>query len=222
MIKPVKFKPKKCKACKETFVPVRPLMMVCSGPCAHEYVKRNTEKKRKLEESKENKAWKVKKKELKEKLKTKSDHEKDLQKEVNHIARLLDKGWPCISSGVEKYQENAGHMYSVGAFPSLRYNLLNIYNQSVGDNLYKSGNGVIYKERIKEVFGQEVSEEIETLKARYKELKLSIPELKETIKVARSCVRELINSTKESDKPYTITQRIELRRHYNQILNIYL
>ncbi len=124
---------------------------------------------------KEEKDWRIRKKEGIEKLKNKSDFEKDLEKEINHIVRLIDKGQECISSGVKNYQVNAGHLYSVGSFPALRFNLLNIYNQSVQDNMHKAGNGVIYKERIKEVFGQDVSEEIEGLKAKYKLLDLSIP-----------------------------------------------
>jgi hypothetical protein len=50
-------------------------------------------------------------------------------------------------------------------------------------------------------------------------LHLSIPELKEIIKVARECVRDL--KKVESIKPYTTQERIELRRFYNTVLGIY-
>lgn len=217
----IKIREKSCRSCKKRFIPARPLQVVCSGPCAYEYVKKNTDKVLEKQRKEALKEWNKEYKQRKEKDRTKSYWEDKLQDEVNHIVRLIDKGHECISSGAKNYIVNAGHLYSVGSDATLRFNLLNIYNQSVHDNHFKSSNGVIYKERIKEVFGQEVSEEIETLKARYKELKLSIPELKETIKVARSCVRELINSTKESDKPYTIEGRIEMRRFYNGVLGIY-
>jgi hypothetical protein len=219
MEKVKKLKDKKCKQCKLVFSPLRPFQIVCCYKCSYDYVKAQTEKKKAKEEKKEKKEWMARKKVLKEKTKKKSEYEHDLEVEVNHIVRLIDKGHECISSKAKNYQVNAGHMYSVGSFPALRFNLLNIYNQSVHDNMYQSGNGVIYKERIKEIFGQEISEEIEGLKIKYQVLKLSIPELKETIKVARQCVRDLMKV--DSDKPYTTEERIELRRFYNSVLNIY-
>lgn len=207
-----KIKDKACKNCKMVFSPRVPLQSVCCQQCAIELAKEKAKKK----EVKDLRKWKI---EGLEKLKTKSDFEKDLEKEVNHIVRLIDKGHECISSAARNYIVNAGHLYSVGSYPALRFHLLNIYAQSVHDNMYNSGNGVIYKERIKEVFGSEVANEIEELKAKYKEIKLSIPEIRETIKVARQCVRDLMKV--DSEKPYTTEERIELRRFYNSVLNIY-
>lgn len=216
-----KLKERDCKGCGERFQPVRYFHVACTPSCAIKLAREKSEKKRKLEESKENKAWKVRKKELKDKTKKSSEYKHDLEVEVNHIVRLIDKGHECISSGEKQYQVNSGHMYSVGSYPALRFNLLNIYNQSVHDNLHKGGNGVIYKERIKEIFGQEVSEEIESLKVRYKELRLSIPELKEKIKTARKAVRYLIKHTEGEEKPFITEDRINLRRFYNDVLGIY-
>ncbi len=209
-IKPKKLKKKRCKECGEYFDVMRPLQFLCKPACAIAYT-------RKHDESKRAKEWNVKKKEWVGKLKTKSDYEKDLEKEVNHIVRLIDYGHECISSGRSNYVVNAGHYWSVGSHPAVRFNLLNIFGQSVGDNKYKGGQPREYKEGLRKTFGFEVTEEIEGLKLKYKELHLSIPELKETIKVARQCVRELI----KEEKIYTTEERIELRRKYNLILNIY-
>ncbi len=211
-IKPKKIKDKTCRKCKEVFSPKMPLQVVCSLKCSIELAKEKAEKK----EVKDIRKWKV---EGLEKLKTKSDYEKDLEKEVNHIVRLIDKGHPCISSGRDNYIVNAGHYFSVGSSPSLRFNLLNIYNQSVGDNMYKGGALRDYMEGLCKTFGEETALEIDQLKAKYPEIKLSIPEIKETIKVARQCVRDLMKV--ESDKPYTTEERIELRRFYNSVLGIY-
>lgn len=216
-----KLKERDCKGCGERFQPVRYFHVVCTPSCAIKLAIEKAEKKKKLEESKENKAWKVRKKKLRQNTKKLGEWKEELQVEVNHIVRLIDKGHECTSSGVQNYTVNAGHLYSIGAFPELRYNLLNIYCQSVHDNHFQSGNGVIYKERIKEVFGQEVSEEIESLKIRYKELRLSIPELKEAIRIARRCVRDLIKLNGDSEKPNSIKDRIELRRFYNSCIGIY-
>jgi hypothetical protein len=212
MIKPKRLKNKRCKQCKSEFEPRVPLQFICSPKCSIEYVRLKSEEK-------EKKDWIKRKKEVKESLKTKSEYEKDLEKEINHIVRLIDRGHPCISSGRTKYVVNAGHMYSVGSTPSLRYNLLNIFAQSVGDNMYKGGAPREYSEGLRRTFGDEVAEEVEGLKLRHKELHLSIPELKEIIKVARECVRDL--KKVESIKPYTTQERIELRRFYNTVLGIY-
>jgi hypothetical protein len=210
--RPVKLKEKKCKSCKGFFQPNMPLQSVCSPRCAISLAKEKAEKR-------EVKEWKERKNEGLEKLKTKSDYEKDLEKEVNHIVRLIDYGHECISSGRSNYVVNAGHYWSVGSHPAVRFNLLNIFSQSVGDNKYKGGQPREYKEGLRKTFGFEVAEEIEGLKLKYKELHLSIPELKETIKVARQCVRDLMKV--ESEKPYTTEERIELRRFYNSVLGIY-
>lgn len=213
MIKAKRLKNKRCKQCKSEFEPRVPLQFICSPKCSIEYVKAKSEEK-------EKKDWTKRKKEVKESLKTKSKYEKDLEKEVNQIVRLIDRGHPCISSGRDKYVVNAGHFYAVGSNPSLRYNLLNIFNQSVGDNMYRGGSPIEYRDGLHKTFGIEVAMEIEELKAKYPEIKLSIPELKEIIKVARECVRYL--KKEESDKPYTTQERIELRRFYNSVLGIYL
>jgi hypothetical protein len=210
-----KLKEKACKNCKHIFQPKAPLQSICSLDCAIELARVKAE-------IKERKEWGKRKKELKEATKTPSEYKEDLQKEINHIVRLIDKGHECISSGAKVYQVNAGHLYAVGSHPELRFNLLNIYNQRVHDNKYKGGNGIVYKERIKEVFGLEVFEEIESLKLRYKHLDLSVPEVKSAIKEARKAVRYLEKHTKDLEKPYITEDRIHLRRFYNDLIGIYL
>lgn len=207
-------KQKKCKQCNKFFTPFRPLAFICSASCAIQY---NNKKKEEKAESE----WKERKAVLKEAIKTPGDYKKDLEVEINHIVRLIDKGHECISSNVQRYIVNAGHLYSVGAFPALRFNLLNIYAQSVQENKDRHGNGVIYKERIKEVFGIEVSEEIENLRILYPELKLSIPEIKEAIVKARSIVKSLKKIVEDEEKPFTTEMRIKLRRKLNDQLGIY-
>jgi predicted DNA-binding protein YlxM (UPF0122 family) len=205
-------KQKRCKECGEYFDIMRPLQFLCKPACAIAYTRKQAEKK-------EQKDWKERKKVLKENTKKKPEYEHDLEVEVNHIVRLIDKGHECISSGRSKYIPNAGHYFSVGSSPSIRFNLLNIFNQSVSDNMYKGGQPREFMEGIKKTFGEEVANEVAQLKATYPEIKLSIPEIRETIKVARQCVRDLMKV--ESDKPYTTEERIELRRFYNSVLNIY-
>lgn len=210
----VKIKPKTCRECKGKFLPKMALQVVCGLKCSISYAKKKTEEKEKKE-------WAKRKKEGKESLKTKSEYEKDLEKEINQIVRLIDKGHNCISSGRSNYTVNAGHFFAVGSNPSLRFNLLNIYAQSVGDNMFKGGAPREYLEGLCKTFGEETANEISELKASYPEIKLSIEELKETIKVARRCVKDLKKLNGDSEKPWITKDRIELRRFYNSVLGIY-
>jgi hypothetical protein len=206
------------------FQPVRPLMIVCSPLCASKYAEakgKKKEEREKLIQEIDDKLWKIRKKEIKEEIKPKKEYEKILEGEINTIVRLIDRGHPCISSGADKYIVNAGHLRSVKAFPELRYNLMNIFAQRVHDNQYIGGNPIEYREGLKKTFGYEIYEEIECLPAKFKYLDLTIPELKEKIKLARKIVRELKKETEGEVKPFTVEQRIEKRRELNKRLNIY-
>ena len=67
---------KKCKICKEQFTPVRNLQLVCSPKCGFEYV-----------EFQKRKQWQKRKKELKEKLLTRTDYLNLLQRAFNAYIR---------------------------------------------------------------------------------------------------------------------------------------
>ncbi len=161
---------------------------------------------------------KKEKKEMKEKLKTKSDYEKELQKEINTIVRLIDKGSVCHSTLKplnEKF--DAGHVFSCGANPSIRFNLMNIYSQSVYANQYLSGDQINFMNGLENIYGTEHKELVMSLKLRYPILKLAIDELKEKIQIARQIVKEL----KTINLTYPPKVRLELRRKYNERLRIY-
>jgi len=209
-MKVVKQNRKRCKICKKQFQPLRPLQSVCDYKCAIELVK-VTEKK----------AWNKRRKTLREKTKKLSEYKEELQREINKIVRLIDKGHECISSGTQRYMVNAGHLYSVGSFPALRYHLLNIFAQSVHDNKFRGGNEMAYKDRVVQVFGLVVFEEIESLKGKYKELQLDILDIKKVLPIARKIVRELKKQTEDLEKPFSIEERIIIRKEINKKLNIY-
>jgi hypothetical protein len=220
-IKEFKPKKKRCKACPKMFLPARPLQVVCDYKCAQVYAEakgKKKEEREKLIQEIDDKLWKIRKKELREETKKKSEYEKELQDEINTIVRLIDFGHPCISSGRTKYKPHAGHYFAVGGSPTVRFNLLNIFNQSDGDNVFKGGKPREYAEGLRKVFGQEVFEEIEGLKRKYPVLKLSIPELKEKIKLARKIVRELKKQVEGEEKPFNTEERISMRRKLNQLL----
>jgi hypothetical protein len=204
-------KPKKCKVCKETFTPVQFAQAVCNYKCAIEHSK-------KLKEQKEAREWKANKEILKNNLKTLSDYAKELQKEVNTIVRLIDKGTQCISTLKplnDKY--DAGHFYSVGSNPSLRFNLDNIHSQSVYANQYLSGDQMNYLNGLSDVYGIEYKDYVINLKSRYKVIKLSAEEIKEKINISRRIVKWI----KLQDRKFTTKERLDLREKFNKEIGIY-
>jgi len=164
------------------------------------------------------KAAKEKDKEAREKLKTRSNFESDLQKEINTIIRLIDKGTVCISSLKALNQKfDAGHYFSVGSTPSLRFNLFNIYAQSVHCNQHLSGDSINFMEGLKLMYGKEHAEYVSELRAKYKLIKLLIPDLKEKTIIAKQIVKEL----KKENRTYSPKERLYLRLTYNIKIGIY-
>jgi hypothetical protein len=156
---------------------------------------------------------------LKENIKTLSDYQKELQKEINTIVRLIDKGFQCISTGKPLNDKfDAGHLFSVGSNPTLRFNLLNIYAQSVYANQYLSGDQINFIKGIEENYGNGLKSIVMRLKSDYNTIKLSKEDLKEKIIIARSIVKHL----KLENKIYNSVERIELRKKYNKMLGIYV
>ena len=112
-------KPKKCKICSNTFTPQRPIQGTCSIECAIKHA-------RKLEAKKTDK----KVKEMKKRLLTHKDHLKTLQVVFNAYIRERDSNEPCISCGTTKpVKYDAGHYYSVGAYPNVRFDEDNVHKQ---------------------------------------------------------------------------------------------
>lgn len=154
---------------------------------------------------------------MKKKLETKSDLEKKLQKEINLIVRLIDKGHKCISSGRNLGKNyDAGHLFSVGSNPTIRFHLFNIFAQSVHDNQWKSGNQLDYVDRLKEVFGKETQEYCLSLK-NTPAIQLSKEDIKDKTIIAKRCVKWL----KLQDRIFATKERLELRKKLNKELGIY-
>ena len=184
-----------------------------STDSGNELLEKSKIKGKKIVDQKEKKEWK----ERKEKTKTLSDWKNDLQKEINLIVRLIDKGHHCISSQRDLGKSfDAGHLFSRGSNPHIRYHLFNIWAQSVADNQYKSGNPIGFINGIEQTFGTEIKEYCISLKG-LPELKISIDEIKQFIQSARQIVKEL----KSNDKVYSTIERIELRHKYQKELGIY-
>jgi len=166
------------------------------------------------------KSEKAFKSDLRQKLKTNADYVKELQKEINTIVRLIDRGTQCISTLKplnDKY--DAGHFYSCGSNPSLRFHLDNIHAQSVYANQYLSGDQMNYLNGLETIYGKEYKENVIGLKLKYPVLKLGIEGLKEKITIAKGIIKrhrenvDFIITTPNARRVY--------RYEYNTKLGIY-
>jgi gamma-glutamylcyclotransferase (GGCT)/AIG2-like uncharacterized protein YtfP len=178
----------KCKHHKEKFVPKYPFQKFCLSD--EECIKAFNEWVKEEKEKKKAKEWQKEKKEIKEKLMSKSDYLNLAQKVFNTYIRLRDKNKPCISCGKSLGKTyHAGHMFSVGAYPNLRFNENNVHGQCVECNLHKHGNVKEYDLRLQKVLS--ATEYQNLLLQRNEPLKLSIDEVKDLIKLYRNKIKEL-------------------------------
>ena len=202
-----KLKPKKCKICSNEYLPRNSLQRVCSVPCSIEDARR-----------KEHEKWK---KEIKEKHKTHSDHENELQPIINEITSLIDKGMDCICCNAKitsTNKANAGHRFAVGGNNSLRFNVHNVHRNGVCCNKWRNGNPDGYDEGLIRVYGKTYYEYVKFgLKTLYPLVKLTPTELM----AARAKAMKIRNELKKLDKVYTPDERIELRDRVNKEIGIY-
>ena len=133
-------------------------------------------------------------KQRKEALLTHSEWLKLLQVVFNTYIRERDKkaGYGCISCGTKKnIQYAAGHYFTVGGFPSVRFDEDNLHLQCNNFcNMQLSGNIINYRPALIERIGLERFEALE-YRARNGVLKLSIPEIKEKIIYYKAKIKEL-------------------------------
>jgi gamma-glutamylcyclotransferase (GGCT)/AIG2-like uncharacterized protein YtfP len=175
----MKQKPKTCKVCRERFVPtISTLQATCTKvSCVLQYAKRSKAK----EASEEIKR-------MREKIKTLSDYRRELQQVFNKFIRLRDKDKPCISCSRKlgtKY--DAGHYFSVGSYPNLRFDEDNVHGQCVECNQHKHGNLIEYGERLQDRIGEEAFDKL--YMRRTQSLRLSVDQMKELIKIYKSKIK---------------------------------
>lgn len=180
--------------------------IVCSIDCVIEYKKQLAAKK-----------VKQKLNEVKVSLLTKSDYTKILQGQINNIVRNIDIIFPCISSSRDKGQFHAGHYYSTGAHPNLRFNLLNIWKQSAKDNNFLSGNLLEYQASLKSMYPIGFKY-IENLPLEFKNKTIGINQIKDAILIAKDILKQ---QKKGKWIARNTNERWDIRCELNQILKLY-
>ena len=174
---------KKCKHCKEQFMPMRTtLEKYCQkSECFTEFIRISKQK-----------AWDKKKKKLTEELMTASDWWLKLQPVFNEFIRLRDHKEPCISCRTKTApQWAAGHFFPVGNNPTVRINEDNVHKQcNKNCNMMLGGNIHNYRPHLIQKIGSKRFMELER-KAHQTELKLTIPEIKGLITVYKIKIKNL-------------------------------
>lgn len=175
----VAIKQKTCRVCKVEFKPSNSLQRVCGFYCASKYASEQNNKS----------IRKVNKAKL-EGIKTKSVHLKELQVIFNSFIRERDKGQPCIScQKLITGKVDAGHFYSVGAYPNLRFNEDNCHSQCINCNQHNHGSIAEYSLNLPNRIGIERYNELGN--QRKEPLRLSIPEIIELKSIYKQKIIQL-------------------------------
>ena len=163
-------KPKRCKVCKDPFIPRQPMQKVCGIECAKEEAVKVREK-----------AERIADRTARMNLKTRSDWLKEAQAAFNTFIRTRDAGKSCIccSKPLEGAAVgggyDAGHYRSVGSAPHLRFDESNVHGQTKHCNRYGSGRAVDYRLGLIQRIGLA---EVERIEADQAPRKWSIEDLK--------------------------------------------
>ena len=179
-------KEKKCKECKQPFVPTRQLQPVCNKyECLVSYAEKHLSKKKKEKETKARKA-----------LKQFNDSDINLvkrlaQKVFNTYIRMRDKDEPCISCQKIIGQNEVSHAshFRPATNSRLRFDERNVHKSCVKCNVFLSSNAIEYKKALIIKLGADVVEELECTNEPYR---YSIEKLHEVIKTYRQKLKDIV------------------------------
>lgn len=161
-------KPKKCPICTTEYIPRSSLQKVCHNyKCAMEFNRQVDERNAAREKRKQERLQRDDLRQRMERLKGKSEWNREAQAAVNKFIFWRDYGDPCIACGkplnygVRGGAVDASHYRSRGAAPWLRFNVFNNNAGCVHCNRDLSGNLIPYRINLIEKFGLHRVERIE-------------------------------------------------------------
>lgn len=143
------------------------------------------------------------------------DYKSKLQDKVNTIVRLIDIGQPCLAKNVHANQIQAGHVYSRGAHPAIKYNLHNIHRQSAQSNHWQADDQLMIEGLVRE-YGKEYADFVGELR-QTETLKFTNYEYQQFYKTACKIEKKL----RQSGRVFNKYERIEMRNRVNRMLGIY-
>lgn len=139
----------------------------------------------------------------------------ELQKKVNLIVRLIDKGLPCLATQRIAKKYDAGHVFARGGNQTIRFNLHNIHRQSAQSNHFQNDDGLLREGVVRE-YGQDYMTFISELR-RTPQLKYNNNDYHNFYKKASEIALKL----KKEDKEYLPWERLLKRDIINADLGIY-
>lgn len=152
-------RPRKCATCREAFTPQRMGQKACSPSCALQLATSARLKKERREEVAEKKEHLQRKKDAKP-----LSHWLSLtQDAMNEYVRTRDAHLPCVSCGtMTSAIWDAGHFYSRGSRPNLRFDPLNIHKQCAKCNRFASADvQAAYRAEIERRIGVDMLQALE-------------------------------------------------------------
>ena len=174
------------KYCKKKFKQKRDFQAVCTFDCGIAYTKQLREKKEKEKGIDRRRKLKA----MKEKIKTLSDHKKELQVLVNKCVQIRDRGKDCVSCDKPDTGEkrDASHFWSQGGNPSVRFDLDNIHSSCVHCNRDLHGNLLEYRPRLIKRIGQKRFDELEARRTQSR--KFTIPEIQDLKRLFKQKIKD--------------------------------
>jgi len=133
---------KRCRKCGAPFEPQRPLQVVCSVACSHQWAQTLAARRAEI------KARRREKREALARLETPAEAARKAQAVFNRWIKLRDAGLPCVSCGHPDdgtRQRHASHYRPAGSNPALRFEPDAVWASCSICNNYKSGNLIPYR-----------------------------------------------------------------------------
>ena len=163
-------KRKRCKngECATWFTPRNGLQTACSYPCALKVVEQKKRKRHEAETREMRRAF------------NENDRTHQLKKATEACHKYIlkrDEREGCISCGIRTGQMTAGHFFTVGSSPELRYHEDNIHKQCGQCNFHKSGNVAVYRVNLEKKIGRDRVENLD--RCRHNTQNLSLDDIKD-------------------------------------------
>lgn len=181
---------RKCKACKVSFTPYRPMQEACSLECAIVVGKAKAERQQREVKRADRKQTKA----ALEKLKTRAAWLREAQAAFNAFIRQRDYLRPCICCGQPLGDGgvgggyDCGHYRSTGSAPHLRFDERNAHAQRKHCNRWRGGRAIDYRIGLIKRIGLQAVEELEADQTAKKH---TIEELRGVRDLYRAKLREL-------------------------------
>jgi hypothetical protein len=138
-----------------------------------------------------------------------------LQLKIQHIARLIDVGLPCLAKQHHPEKIDGGHVFARGGNSTIGLNLHNIHRQGAHSNHFQNDDGLM-KEGIVREYGQGYMDFLSEMRQCHA-LKYAQFEYKEFNTIAIKIVKEL----QRAGQNFSKDERIEMRNRTNERLGIY-